>query len=269
MSTLETAEKGRGIYYEHYRGDKTPVVLVHGWAMSCRLWDNVTRLLVENGHEVIVFDQRGCGRSDKDFEDVSIAASVSDLIALLDELKVERPVLNGWSLGGAIVVEAAAQLQDRCRGLILTCGATPRFEQTADFPQGVPEGGVAQTVDAFNQDRHGFLAQLAQGICAKEVPDGVVNWMAGQFMESGPTVGSTISELGPLDQREKMQALKAPVLTIIGSQDGVADPEVGRAAQSLLQNGKLVEFEDCGHAPFLEDFPRYSEEVLRFLHNLD
>ncbi len=270
MGTLAVAdEAGRTIYYEHYSGDKTPVVLIHGWAMSGRLWDNVTRFLVENGHEVVVFDQRGCGRSDKDFADVSIAASVSDLMAILDKLNIDRPVLNGWSLGGAIAVETATQLGSGCRGLVLTCAATPRFEQAEDFPHGVPPGGVAQTVDAFNQDRHGFLAQLAQGICAKEVPGGVVDWMAGQFMESGPMVGHTIMELGPLDQREQMKALNVPVLNIIGSKDGVADPEVGRAAQPLLKKGQLAEFEDCGHAPFLEDFPRYSEELLRFLRNLD
>lgn len=268
MGMLQADEAGREIYYEHYRGSGTPVVLIHGWAMSCRVWDNVTRFLVEAGHEVVCFDQRGCGRSDKDFEDVSIAASVSDVMKLLEALGIEGAVLNGWSLGGAIAVGAAAELGPKCKGVILTCGATPRYEQAEDFPYGVPPGGVAATVDAFNESRFAFLHQLAQGVCVKDPGEGVVDWLASLFKECGPLVGATISELGTIDQRETMKSLSVPVLNIIGSKDSIADPEVGRAADKLLQHGMLVDFEDCGHAPFLEDFPRYRDEVLRFLANL-
>lgn len=269
MATLQVDQAGREIYYEHYRGDKTPVVLIHGWAMSCRVWGNVTRVLVEAGHEVIAYDQRGCGRSDKDFDDASIAAGAADVVKLMATLNVQSAVLNGWSLGGAIAVAAADKLGDRCKGLVLTCGATPRFEQCADFPHGIPEGGVAGTVEMFNENPLVFLHQLAQGVCAKDPGEGVVDWMAGLFKESGPLAGASIAELGSVDQRAIMKSLTIPVLNIIGAKDGVADPEVGRYACSIQQHGELVEFEDCGHAPFIEDFPRYQAELSRFLNNIN
>jgi pimeloyl-[acyl-carrier protein] methyl ester esterase len=268
MGCLQVEASGREIYFEHFKGSKTAVMLIHGWGMSCRVWDNVTRTLVEAGHEVITFDQRGCGRSDKDFEDVSIGASVGDALKLLEALKVEAVVVNGWSLGGVIAVDTADQLGARCKGVVLTCAASPRYEQAADFPYGVPAGGVAATVEAFNQNRITFLHQLAQGICAKDPGEGVVDWLADVSKQCGPLVGTTIAELATVDQRETLKKLSVPVLNIIGGKDAIADPEVGRAAKSLLQNGRLVEFEDCGHAPFMEDFPRYSTELFHFLEEL-
>lgn len=142
MAYLDT---GAGqIYYEHHAGTKLPVLLVHAWAMNTRVWDSTLDALLEAGHEVIAFDQRGCGRSDKDFADFSIAALASDAVALVDHLKLDRVVVNGWSLGGAVATETAHRLGARCKGLVLTCGASPRYTQA----EGFPHGGTAETCAA-------------------------------------------------------------------------------------------------------------------------
>ena len=71
MALLEV-EPGQNIYYEHYRGSGTPVVLVHGWGMTVRCWDLTLPALLDAGNEVVAFDERCCGHSDKDFSDASI-----------------------------------------------------------------------------------------------------------------------------------------------------------------------------------------------------
>ena len=109
MAYLKT-EDARRIYFEYYPGNKVPVMLIHGWGMSCRVWDTTLVALQAEGHAVVSYDQRGCGSSDKDFNEVSITSSARDAVALLAHLGIERAVLNGWSLGGAIAVEAASTL---------------------------------------------------------------------------------------------------------------------------------------------------------------
>ena len=69
-----TREAGRQIYFEHYAGRGPTVVLSHGWGMGCRAWDDTIARLTDRGHAVVAYDHRGCGRSDKDFADVSIDA---------------------------------------------------------------------------------------------------------------------------------------------------------------------------------------------------
>jgi pimeloyl-ACP methyl ester carboxylesterase len=51
----------------------------------------------------------------------------------------------------------------------------------------------------------------------------------------------------------------------IGGQDGVVAPEIGRAAAALIPTAQLEEVPDCGHAPFLEDAPRYDAVLRAFL----
>src|SRR4051794_21597597 len=137
MAYLEV-EGDRRIYFEHHRGSGRPVVLVHGWGVTARCWDTVAPALRANGNAVVLLDQRTCGRSDKDFDDVSIAALGSDVAALCERLELRDPVVNGWSLGGAVAVDAVSRMGGRASGLVLTGGGGPRAPPARDRP---PAGG--------------------------------------------------------------------------------------------------------------------------------
>ena len=104
-------EGDRRVYFEHYPGSRDlTVVLSHGWGMGCRVWDNTTACLQDAGFGVLAYDHRNCGRSDKDFQDVSIGALGDDVVSLCDHLGLGRVAVNGWSLGGAVVTDAATKL---------------------------------------------------------------------------------------------------------------------------------------------------------------
>ena len=259
---------GRRIYFEHYAGSKVPVVLIHGWGMSNRIWDTTLVELQANGHAVVSFDQRGCGQSDRDFPDVSIAASAADAVAIVRQLGLPRVVLNGWSLGGAVAVEAAHLLGAQCAGIVLTCGATPRYVQADDFPHGGPPESVAQTVAALRADRANFLYGLTQAVCAVPQTPAMINWLWSIFMQTSPSADDALLNLGSLDQRAILAALDVPLLSIIGGKDVIVDPEICRLAARLARRGTAVEFEDCGHAPFIEDGPRYRKVLLDFLASI-
>ena len=262
--TVERSQRRR-IYFEHYAGSKVPVVLIHGWGMSNRIWDTTLVELQANGHAVVSFDQRGCGQSDRDWPEVSVAASAADAAAIVRELGLPRVVLNGWSLGGAVAIEAARLLGAQCAGVVLTCGATPRYVQAADFPHGNPPESVAQTVAALRADRANFMHALTQAVCAVPQSPAVINWLWSIFMQAAPSADDALLNLGSLDQRAVLAALDVPLLSIVGGKDAVVDPEIGRIAARLAKRGRAVEFEECGHAPFLEDGPRYRKVLLDFL----
>lgn len=264
---LLTVEADKTLYYEDHAGSRLPVLLVHGWGMSCRVWDTTNAALKDAGHRVVCFDQRGCGSSDKDFDDVSVAAGAGDIVRLADALELERVVLNGWSLGGALVVEAAARLGQRCAGLVLTGAATPRYVQADDFPHGGAPGSVAETVAALRSNRTPFLHGLARAVCARDPGDGVIDWLWQIFQQASPAADAALAELDHLDQRERLAGLKLPTLAFVGSADGFVDPDIGRAAAQTL-GATLVELDGCGHAPFLEDGERYRRELLNFVGSL-
>lgn len=267
MARLNVDDSGRTIYYEHYRGNGSPVVLIHGWGMSCRVWDGTISALLGADHEVVAFDQRACGQSDKDFDDASLESGISDVLQLIRHLSLTDVVLNGWSLGGALAIGAAAQLGQRCKGVILTCGATPRYEQADDFPYGLPKGSVAGSVQGLQQDRANVLYQLSMGCFPEDPGAGIVQWLSSIFKQSSPRAVDTIADLETLDQRSIMAAIEAPILNVIGAKDAVADPEVGRQAVKMQKNGSLCEFPESGHAPFLDNPVKYNQDILKFIAN--
>ena len=89
-----------------------PVLLVHGLASNCRLWDGAARHLAELGHDVIALDLRGHGLSDNP--------------------PWRRPLVIGQSWGGNIVIEIAARHADAVRGVVAVDGGT--IELSRAFP---------------------------------------------------------------------------------------------------------------------------------------
>lgn len=266
MGYLDTS-CGHQVYYEDHGSDKqdTALVLVHGWGMSNRCWDPILPALVKAGHRVISIDHRGCGQSDKDFTDLSIASIAGDVVNLVQHLDVKKVLLNGWSLGGAVVVAAASQLGNRCVGVVLTGGATPIYTQKSDLPFGSTVDDVVGTVAAYENDRVNFLQGLSQIVCAKEVGADVEHWFKDMFLQASPLAGATLGELAQLDQREMLLALDTPILSVFGSDDGFVAPDICRWVSEHHPQALSVELPGVGHAPFIEEREDYLSALLEFV----
>ena len=267
MGWLER-EAGRGIYFEDFRGPGRPVLLIHGWAMSGRIWDGVTAALKRDGHRVVLFDQRGCGRSDKDFEDCSISALAGDAVALCEALGLKGVVVNGWSLGGAVAAEASARLGHSCGGLVLTCGASPRYTRAVDFPHGGTLDDIKGTLAEVARNRAALFHGVSRAICARPVGQPVEDWMWSLFLQSAPSADESLLDLAGVDQRALIAALEIPLLAVTGSEDAFTPPGIGEAAVALARRGTLARFAGCGHAPFLEDLDGYLEALRTFIETL-
>ncbi|MFE7035748.1 alpha/beta fold hydrolase [Streptomyces sp. NPDC057621] len=99
-------------------GPGQPIVLLHGLAGHAGEWDVLAQDLHPR-YRVVAFDQRGHGASERRPRDVSRAAYVADVIAVVDQLALPRPVLVGQSLGGHTAMLAAAAHPGLVRALVL------------------------------------------------------------------------------------------------------------------------------------------------------
>lgn len=111
---MRVDSNGVGIEYDVH-GAGRPVVLLHGFPDSSRLWRHQIPALVDAGFQVIVPDQRGYGRSDhpEEIDAYSIVFLALDVVAVLDDLGLERAHVVGHDWGAAVAWAAAAFAPDR------------------------------------------------------------------------------------------------------------------------------------------------------------
>jgi pimeloyl-[acyl-carrier protein] methyl ester esterase len=266
MAYLDTDDGGR-VYFEHHRAEKLPVVLIHGWGMSGDYWASAVEALLAEGHGAITVDHRGCGRSDRDFTDMSIGAIARDVAAIVARCGAPHVALNGWSLGGAVAVAAAELLGERVAGLILTCGASPRYVQGEGFPHGGNAEDVLGIGAAITADRPGFFRALAEGASGEGASEAMIGWVERGFLATGPRASDTLAGLATLDQRDLLASFAFPVLSIGGTRDSIADPAIAGFAANCARDGTLLTL-DTGHSPQLETPAAYNEALVAFVRKL-
>jgi pimeloyl-ACP methyl ester carboxylesterase len=115
-----TFEGHRLAYTEYGRGDRT-VVLTHGLMFTRRMHAPLARRLADDGFRVVTLDLLGHGESDRPTESwrYSIPAFGVQVVALLDHLGIERPVIGGTSLGANVALEVAVSAPERMSGMIV------------------------------------------------------------------------------------------------------------------------------------------------------
>ena len=115
--------KGSGIEIQLavWKGKGKEILCLHGLTANSRFWDCLASALSPR-HKIIAMDLRGRGLSDKPPTGYSINYHCQDILALIDDLALKRPVLMGHSLGAFISLVFAAQYPDRVDRLILVDG---------------------------------------------------------------------------------------------------------------------------------------------------
>jgi pimeloyl-ACP methyl ester carboxylesterase len=100
---------GINLCYEIAEGPLTPIIFVHGWCCDHTYFLPQLDHFAARGHTVVAVDLRGHGESGKPQQDYSMGVFAEDLAWLTGELKLERPVFVGHSMGGVVVFELAVR----------------------------------------------------------------------------------------------------------------------------------------------------------------
>ncbi|MEU2023190.1 alpha/beta hydrolase [Streptomyces sp. NPDC016469] len=203
-------------------GPGRPVVLLHGLAGHAGEWDALADRLAPR-HRVVAVDQRGHGASERRPDDVSRAAYVEDVVAVVRRLGLERPVLVGQSLGGHTAMLTAAAHPDLPGALVL-----------AEAGSGGPNPGVAEEIG-------GWLGSWPVPFASREAAaaffgggPGGAGWAAGlDEREDGwwprfdrDVMTGSLAENARRSFHEEWERVACPALLVLGRKSFVPADEV-------------------------------------------
>ena len=234
-------------------GAGRPLVLVHGWAMSSRLFAPLRDRLA--GFRVVTPDLRGHGRSPA-APTATLEDHVADLAGLFERLGLEDALLAGWSLGAQEALAAAPRLGPRVAGLALLAG-TPRFTLAEGWPHGLAAATVEAMALRFRRDPARVLARFFDGMFApgERAPEErralAEELLAAAPAPSPPAALAGLDQLARVDLRESLGEVERPALVLHGSADSVCPPGAGAFLARRLPRARLAVIEGAGHAPFL------------------
>jgi pimeloyl-ACP methyl ester carboxylesterase len=255
------AEVAEPVLYFETAGKGSPVVLIHGGQMDCRMWDDQFRDYAKD-FQVIRYDVRGFGKSI--FPNYPFS-SVKDLCCLLDFLRVKKAQLVGLSLGGRIAIDFALAHPERVQSLVLVGSGLSGFAWSAasnkaylDILQASQEGREEAANEFWLKDpymapamENPAVAKRIRAICLENVRNNLLN----PVMERDQRL-SAIDRLG---------SITAPTLIVVGSRDV---PDIQKIVEKLkhdIPHARKVVIEGSGHIVNMEKCQEFDGVVLPFL----
>jgi pimeloyl-ACP methyl ester carboxylesterase len=246
-------------------GAGTPLVLIHGHPFDHTVWYQQVAAFSDQ-YYVINPDLRGFGESSLPDGVTCFEDYATDMLCLLDHLKVDSFHVCGLSMGGQIIIEMYRQAPERIKSLIFA-------DTFAGLDSPVVKQGRYNT--ATRLEAEGMGPYSDEVIYKMIMPEHVVSQpeVAAhllKMMKSAPPAGAAAA----LRARAKridyltlvLPEINVPALAIVGRHDEFTPVEKAEEIAHNIQNCKLAVIEDAGHLPCLEQPEAFNSTIINFLN---
>lgn len=275
MPTVTVGQENSGtidLYYED-QGAGRPVVLIHGWPLSGRMWEKQATALLGAGYRVIAYDRRGFGQSSKPASGYDYDTLAADLRALLTKLDLRDVTLVGFSMGGGEVARYVGTYGTDRVARAAFLGAVPPFLlKTDDNPSGVDQSVFDGIQQAIRADRYAFLTQFflnfynADALRPQRVSDDFLRQSWNIATSSSPIAMHDCVNAWLTDFRQDLARFDVPVLVVHGDADRIVPIELsGRLTARSLKGARLVEIAGAPHGFAWTHAEELNQALLEFL----
>ena len=267
-----TAEPATDIHYCD-RGTGQPVVLIHGWPLSHRMWEGQVNALVDAGYRCVAYDRRGFGLSGRPNGGYDYDTFASDLNDLLVSLDLRDVVLAGFSMGGGEVARYIGRYgTGRVAKTMLLGSVTPFMLKTDDNPDGAPAEMFDGMVAQVKADRVGFFESFFKGFFdwtpGKGTPsDDVVAYHKQIAWFASPQgTQECITAFGKTDFRANLAKFDIPTLIVHGDADIIVPIDISaKKAHAVIAGSRLEIIPGAPHGFAATHRERLNQLMLDFL----
>lgn len=272
MSTIRTS--GAHPTDLHYidQGEGQPVVLIHGWPLSHRMWENQIDALASAGYRCIAYDRRGFGQSGRPAGGYEYDTFADDLQDLMTQLHLRDAVLAGFSMGGGEVARYIGRHGTGRVAKAMLIGAVPPYLlKTADNPDGVDGKVFDDMLAAVKRDRIAFLNDFfpnfynydgGRGANPDLIP--FSKWLA--WAASPVATQQCIVAFGTTDFRSDLTKFDVPTCVIHGGADRIVPLEVsGKRTHDTIVGSRLRVIAGAPHGFAATHAQQLNEAMLEFL----
>ena len=252
------------IYYEVH-GEGFPLVMIAGAGDNLDYWD--PRLIEELSRKfkLVMFDNRGAGRTDVSDRKYRVKLFAEDTAGLMDALGISEAHILGHSLGGMIAQELVLNYPEKVSKLVLCSTFAKRCftQDAARFAAAISAGDRSwealgkiilslRIASAFPSDlvkQNPFVVFYCTSDFVKENPD-LVNLhlqRGAKHPISKEAWTRQMNAIREFNTYDRLRQIKVPTLVLHGRKDAIVPPEGGSILAEAVPNAKLVCFEKSAH----------------------
>lgn len=232
---------GARIWYAAY-GSGQPVILLHGGLGNSGNWGYQVPALIESGYQAVVIDSRGHGRSTRDARPFSYELMASDVVAVMDALRLDRAALVGWSDGACTALVLADEAAARAAGVFFfACNMDPSGTKEIEFTP-----ILQHCISRHQQD----YAQLSS------TPD--------QFEEFSEAVG-LMQRTQPNYSAQDLARISVPVAIVQSEHDEFIKREHAEYLAQSIPQAEFIFLPDVSHFAPLQRPEQFNRAMLAFV----
>jgi len=259
---------GVEIFYE-VKGEGKSVLFVNGWSCSTKFFKKNTEEL-KKAYQVITFDYRGHGESEKVEHGYRIARFAKDLKDLLDHLEVEDITAVGWSMGAAVLWSYLELFGNHRISKLVSIDQSPSQYIGPDWEWG--QNGCydvemfIRLIKDIEYNEEGVSRGLAATCLNHEPTQEEEDFLAGEIMKCTKTAKIEIMrDHTNLDWRDFLPEITIPTLVFVGRQSQVFPWQGSKYVADVVPGSELKKNKKCGHMLFWDEAEKFNSSLAEFI----
>ena len=247
-----------------------PILFIHGFSQCWLAWNRQLSSDLAESHRLVALDLRGHGLSGKPRQGYAESRLwADDLNAAIQALRLDQPILCGWSYGPLVILDYIRHYGESDIGGVHFVGGITKLG--TDAAMSVLDPGFLELVPGF------FATDVEQSVrsiesllrrCFVQEPSATdLYLMLGYNLSVPPYVRQALFSRS-FDNDDLLPKIRKPVLITHGAQDAIVKPGVVDQHKASMTHAQVHMMANAGHAPSWDDAPGFNRRLSTFSQSL-